>query len=626
MAADAGHPDPTLDRLQQAIGDRYEPLERIGGGGMAEVYLARHRLHGGFCAVKVLADHLSRDDDVVARFLQEAQTAAGLEGRPNIVRIIDVGREAGLYYLIMPYVEGEDVESYLEREGRLDPAAAAYVVREIARGLSAAHQQGVVHRDLKPANVRLDPQGGVTVLDFGIAKAGGVSDLTQAGDRLGTSYYMSPEQIRGEAVDARSDLYSLGVLFYELLTGQRPFQGETHHAIEMQHVNTPGPDPAALDPSLPGELCDIVAYLMEKNPDDRYQSADAVVDVLGEFAPDRLPETLDARDDHTLDRWRTQPVRPDIDKFQAPDKPPARQGSAPPPPIAAPPPPTGSNKRTWMLIGVVLAALALVAIAVVVIPSGGDDPNVDPTAASGSSGGGSSPVDLTPPDGMVLVPAGNFRAGDPDPISPRPLHSVYLDAFFIDRTEVSNRQYQEFCNATGRPLPEDPYWQSAYIQTMPDHPVVNVSHDDAQAYAEWAGKRLPTEEEWEKAARGEDGRLYPWGMTPPTNTQANAEGRSDGFETTAPVDSYGEGEGPYGTVQQAGNVWEWTGAPYPVTPEELADMREAMKESSSDWRVLKGGSYTIQSESQFLHLYQRRGFPSNGKNPSIGFRCVQNAD
>lgn len=591
---------------------------------MAEVYLARHRLHGGFCAVKVLADHLSREEDVVARFLQEAQTAAGLEGRPNIVRIIDVGRDGGLYYLIMPYVEGEDVESYLEREGRMDPAAAAYVVREIARGLSAAHAHGVVHRDLKPANVRLDPQGGVTVLDFGIAKAGGVTALTQAGDRLGTSYYMSPEQIRGEAIDARSDLYSLGVLFYELLTGQRPFQGETHHAIEMQHVSTPAPDPAALDPSLPAELCDIVAYLMEKNPDDRYQSADAIVDVLAEFAPSR-PETLDTRSDDTLERWRTQPVRAALDEFQTPPPPSQRQSSGARPVVAPAPPNPGISGRTWMLLGIALAAVALIGLAIVIIPNGDDTVDGTSTAENGTGTGGAS-VDLTPPDGMVLVPAGNFRSGDPDPISPRPLHSVYLPNFFIDRTEVSNRQYQEFCDATGHALPEDPYWQSAYISTQPDHPVVNVSFEDAQAYAEWAGKRLPSEEEWEKAARGEDGRLYPWGMTPPTNEQANSQGRADGFETTAPVDTYGDAEGPYGTVQQSGNVWEWTVAKYPVTPEELADMREAMKESNDDWRVLKGGSYTIQSESQFLHLYQRRGFPSNGKNPSIGFRCVKDAD
>ena len=620
MASQAAHDDRVRDRLSKAIGDRYEILERVGGGGMADVYLARHRLHGGFCAVKVLADHLSRDDGVVARFLQEAQTAAGLEGRPNIVRIVDIGHDDGLYYLIMPYVEGEDLEARLERLGRLSPEEAAYVVREVARGLAAAHEKGVVHRDLKPANVRLDPQGGVTVLDFGIAKAGGPTSLTQAGDRLGTSYYMAPEQIRGEPVDHRADLYALGVLFYELLVGERPFTGETHHAIELQHVNDPAPDPTAVDPKIPGELADVVLYLMEKNPDDRYQSAEAIVEVLSEWAPAEAPASLRSGKDERLAQQAPPPVEPDARAFTEP----RRSTPAPRAPIAAPPPGAGGGRRALMLLGLAAAAVALIGLAFWMIPSGDPEPDVTPQV----DGGSTTPdlVSLEPPDGMVLVPAGNFRAGDPDPEAPNPLRSVYLDAYFIDETEVTNAQFKAFCDATARPAPDPPPWSESYFTAQPDHPVVNVSFEDAQAYAAWAGKRLPTEEEWEKAARGDDGRLYPWGMTPPSAQQANTQGGADRFEETGPADAFAAGAGPHGALNLIGNVWEWTVTSYPATPQEHADMKSVMRESSDDWRVLKGGSFVLPAESQFLHAYQRRGSPKNGRNPSIGFRCVKDAN
>lgn len=623
MASNAAHDDRVQERLSNAIGDRYEVLERVGGGGMADVYLARHRLHGGFCAVKVLADHLARDESVVARFLQEAQTAAGLEGRPNIVRIVDIGHNNGLYYLIMPYVEGEDLEAQLERSGRLTPEEAAYVVREVARGLAGAHAQGVVHRDLKPANVRLDPEGRVTVLDFGIAKAGGPSSLTQAGDRLGTSYYMAPEQIRGEPIDHRADLYSLGVVFYELLTGERPFTGETHHAIELQHVNEPAPDPSEADPSIPQDLADVVLYLMEKSPHDRYQSAEAVVDVLAPYAPAEAPPSLRAASDGRLQERAAEAPTPDPGAFTAPRRatpsPGAAQG-----PIVARAPATAGRKRSLAIVGIGLAAAALIALALVVIPSD-PDPDPEPGPATGGSETPDQPVALEPPEGMVLVPAGNFRAGDPDPEAPNPLRSVYLDAFFIDRTEVTNAQYKEFCDATGHAAPDPPPWSDSYFTARPNYPVVNVSFDDAEAYAQWAGKRLPTEEEWEKAARGDDGRLYPWGMTPPTAQQANVEGTADRYGETAPADAFAAGAGPSGAVNLIGNVWEWTVSSYPVTPQEQADMRSVMRESSDDWRVLKGGSFVLPAESQFLHAYQRRGSPRNGSHSSIGFRCVKDA-
>src|SRR5579884_1401173 len=198
------------DLLTQTLGDKYEILRWIGGGGMAEVYLARHRVHGAMFAVKVLSLELAQDDRIVARFVQEARTAANLSGHPNIVTIFDIGAANGLYYLIMQYVEGEDLAKYLRRNPKMNPADAAKIICQVADALAWASAHAVVHRDLKPSNLYLDRAGRVIVLDFGIAKATDVpSLLTAATERVGTTYYMSPEQIRGEPCDVRSDLYSL---------------------------------------------------------------------------------------------------------------------------------------------------------------------------------------------------------------------------------------------------------------------------------------------------------------------------------------------------------------------------------------------------------------------------------
>ncbi len=243
---------------------------------MAEVYLARHRLHGGLFAVKVLNESLANEPRIVERFLQEARTAATLSGHPNIVSIFDIGEGGGLHYIIMPYIGGEDLRRYLEREGRLPEPEAAFVVAEVAEALVWAASKGIVHRDLKPGNIRLDPSGRVIVLDFGIAKAGDQPlGLTVAGERPGTPYYMSPEQIRGEVCDQRSDLYTLGVIFFELLSGKRPFDGDSYRAIEDGHLFGAVP---ALDTD-PGCHA-IISRLLQKNPDDRYQSArDLVADL-----------------------------------------------------------------------------------------------------------------------------------------------------------------------------------------------------------------------------------------------------------------------------------------------------------------------------------------------------------
>src|SRR5947209_18908253 len=282
------------NELQQAlaaqIGEKYEVLHKSGGGGMAEVFLARHRKHGGLAAVKALSPRLSGDPQVVARFVQEARTAAKLSGHSNIVSIFDVGEGGGLYYIIMQYVAGEDLDQRLARAGKLPPASVIEVIRSVAEALAAAASSGIVHRDIKPGNIRIDPDGRVIVLDFGIAKARDVpGPLTLDGDRLGTPYYMSPEQIRGAACDQRSDIYSLGIVFYELLTGVRPFRGENYRAIQDAHLHQDVRMPAEVD----AECSRIVARMTAKHPAARYQTAAELLEDLGAastrpIAPPRL--------------------------------------------------------------------------------------------------------------------------------------------------------------------------------------------------------------------------------------------------------------------------------------------------------------------------------------------------
>ena len=293
------------ERLSAAIGDRYDVLQRVGAGGMASVFLARHRLHGGFCAVKVLSERLSEDPALVKSFFQEARASAALDGHPNIVSIVDIAEAGGVYYLIMKYVEGEDLSSYVKRKGALRWKEAAYVIDKVAEALSWAHARGVVHRDLKPSNIRLGPHGRVTVLDFGIAKVGATpSTFTEMGARAGTPHYMAPEQIRGHKTDLRSDLYSLGVIGYELVAGRRPFEGENREAIWFAHVSEAPPSLEEAAPKCPEPLRHIINRLLEKEPEKRYQSAEKVVEHLRRLGASVAPESLQPRSSDDLEKWR----------------------------------------------------------------------------------------------------------------------------------------------------------------------------------------------------------------------------------------------------------------------------------------------------------------------------------
>ena len=255
----------------QVIAGRYRVLRRLGVGGMADVYLAEDATLGRQVAVKVLLSRYSGDAQFVERFRREAQAAASIN-HPNIVNIYDWGPVDGTYYIVMEYVEGETLKDRIRREGRCSPGEAVRVTLELLAAVQVAHGAHIVHRDIKSQNILIDAAGTVKVTDFGIAKADD-SQMTEAGSILGTAQYLAPEQAKGEPVDERTDLYSVGVVLYEMLTGGLPFRGDSAVTVALKHVNEQPPEPAELVPGTPYSLNQIVLKALAKDPDNRYRSA-----------------------------------------------------------------------------------------------------------------------------------------------------------------------------------------------------------------------------------------------------------------------------------------------------------------------------------------------------------------
>src|ERR687895_717163 len=273
---------------------RYRIARKLGAGGMADVYLAEDEELGRRVAIKILNDRHANDDQFVERFRREAKNAAGLS-HPNIVSIYDRGQAEGTYYIAMEYIEGRTLKDLILARGPLPVDQAVPYARQILGAVRFAHRKGIVHRDIKPHNVLVDTDGRLKVTDFGIARAG-TSQMTEAGSIIGTAQYLSPEQARGASVDARSDLYSVGIVLYEMLTGSVPFTGDTPVEIAMKHLSKVPEPPSAKRPEIPRALDQVVLRALAKDPDDRYGSAEEFDAELAQVA-EGLPfsaETADA--------------------------------------------------------------------------------------------------------------------------------------------------------------------------------------------------------------------------------------------------------------------------------------------------------------------------------------------
>ena len=288
--APAEQPDQDLDLLRRATGGRYRVERRLGAGGMANVYLARHAELGRPLVLKVLLPHLARDSEMRERFRREAVAASQLV-HPYICPIIDYGELRESVFLVMPYCSGGSLAERLVRDRSVPPALAASVGAQVATALDYAHRRGIVHRDIKPDNVLFDEDSNALITDFGIATARFHSRLTATGRAMGTPHYMSPEQATGKLVDGRSDVYAVGIMLYEMLVGFLPFDGADSYSIGYKQVHETPASPDVVDSRTPVPLAVITMRCLAKAPADRYQRgkdlADALIAYLsrGEAAP-----------------------------------------------------------------------------------------------------------------------------------------------------------------------------------------------------------------------------------------------------------------------------------------------------------------------------------------------------
>ncbi|MFL5864343.1 MAG: Stk1 family PASTA domain-containing Ser/Thr kinase [Solirubrobacteraceae bacterium] len=260
------------------VDGRYRVLSRLGSGGMADVFLAEDQQLGRKVALKLLHHRFSEDPDFVERFRREAQAAAGLQ-HPNVVSVYDRGSFDDTYYIAMEYLPGRSLKQLIREEAPLDPLRAIDITIQILKAARFAHRRGVIHRDLKPHNVIVDDSGHAKVTDFGIARAG-ASDMTETGSIMGTAQYLSPEQAQGHPVSAASDLYSVGVVLYEMLTGRVPFEAESAVTIALKHVSESPIPPSRFNPTIPAELEQTVLWVLNKNAADRPADADQLITVL----------------------------------------------------------------------------------------------------------------------------------------------------------------------------------------------------------------------------------------------------------------------------------------------------------------------------------------------------------
>lgn len=336
--------------MTEKFDNRYEIIRRLGSGGMADVYLARDTHLGRDVAIKILYKRYANDEEFVARFRQEAQSAAGLN-HPHIVSIYDRGEADGSYYIAMEYLEGQSLKDLIAEKGRLEPAEAIGIAEQILQALQFAHEHQVIHRDIKPHNIVINGRRQVKVTDFGIARAGSSSRMTETGSIIGTAQYLSPEQAKGKAVEQGSDLYSLGVVLYEMLTGQVPFEGENPVAIALKHLSDEPVPPQALVPEIPDNLNNVVMRSLAKDPRDRYQTAEEFLADLERCRRD-LPVVAPVP---LSDSEKTSILTPAVAGAGA---------TAIRPAGAAQLPPQASRKKKWLWLAMALMALALLAAGV----------------------------------------------------------------------------------------------------------------------------------------------------------------------------------------------------------------------------------------------------------------------
>lgn len=638
----------------------YQIVGPLGEGGMAAVYRAYQPGMDRYVAIKILPRQYANDPNYIKRFKQEALTIAKLE-HMNILPVHDFGEEDGYTYLVMRFVETGTLADLL-RGDPLPMGQIVQIISQIGKALDYAHSKDVIHRDVKPSNVLMDADGNCMLTDFGISKIlTSTAQLTGPNDRIGTPAYMSPEQGSGMTLDGRSDIYSLGIILYQMITGHLPYNAETPMAILNKHIYDPLPLPTKINPGVSEAVERVILKALAKDRKYRFDTAEEMVNAL---------EAASSHVEIFADKIRFPSIEKTIKVTQL------KNGLE-----------TAISKENWGEAGDLLkqleslgsegadvagkykkqfpkakkrfimwglgGTLAVIIIGIVVTllfppvgeylddvfkgtpPTATKEPTI--TAIPATHTPAPSPTTwsigstkVSPIDDMVMVfvPAGEFMMGSTraDPYAQAnefPQHAVYLDSYWIDQTEVTNKQYlkcvqENACNKPDyRSNTKFYYFDNIEYQ---NYPVINVTKNDADAYCAWAGRRLPTEAEWEKAARGDDQRIYPWGNVVSLSLANYAGKEESNLNDTTFVGKYPKGASFYGVLDMAGNVWEWVsdaGDPnyYAVSPHENPTGPDL-----GLFYVLRGGSFAVSEKD--IRAASRRWLAETYFSNSIGFRCA----
>lgn len=345
------------------IGGRYDILRAIGDGGMSRVYLAHDAILNRDVAIKVLHYDFANEEELKRRFQREALSATSLT-HPYIVDIFDVGEDGELHYLVMEYVEGQTLKQFIQSEGPLTPERALPIMQQLVSAISNAHHNGIVHRDIKPQNILMDADGNVKITDFGIAMALSATAHTKTNSVIGTVHYLSPEQARGGMATKKSDIYSLGIVFYELLTGELPFSAETAVAIALKHLQEETPSVRAAFPSIPQSVENVILKATAKDASYRYRSADEMYDdLLTVLSPERADEekfSIPYDDDKTM----AIPVVKDVPKFEE-----AESTKKIEPVVIEPPQAPKKKRKKWPIVAGIVGGVIVVALLAILIIS-----------------------------------------------------------------------------------------------------------------------------------------------------------------------------------------------------------------------------------------------------------------